>query len=50
MRIDQSHRPWAVATVSILLVALLAYIPYQIFYPGGPAGNTWPGLCYGVLG
>ena len=50
MRIDQSHRPWAVATVSILLVALLAYIPYQLFYPGGPAGNTWPGLCYGVLG
>lgn len=50
MRIDDSHRAWAVASIGILVVATVAYIPYSLFYPGGPSGNTWPGLVYGILG
>lgn len=50
MRIDQSHRPWAIASTSILVVALLAFVPYAIYAPGGTGGNTLPGLIYGVLG
>src|SRR5437879_6544221 len=50
MRIDESHRPWAVASVAILAVAVIAFVPYAIYHPGGAGGNTWPGLIYGVLG
>ncbi|HKD08106.1 MAG TPA: hypothetical protein VKB79_19555 [Bryobacteraceae bacterium] len=50
MRIDSSHRNWAVASVSILGLATLLYLPYSFFYPGGARGNSLPGLIYGVLG
>lgn len=50
MRIDRSHRPWAIASTTILAIAGLAYIPYAIVYPGGPHGNSLPGLIYGITG
>lgn len=50
MKIDASHRPWAVAFVIILALAAIGYIPYTLFYPEGPGGNTIPGLTYGILG
>lgn len=50
MRIDESHRKWAIASVTILTLAVIAYVPYALFYPGGPSGNTLPGLIYGILG
>jgi hypothetical protein len=50
MRIDETHRSWAVASVTILAIAALAYVPYALFYPGGPSGNSIPGLIYGVAG
>jgi hypothetical protein len=50
MRLDESHRPWAFASVAILAVATLGYLPYAIFYPGGPKGNSLPGLFYGLAG
>jgi hypothetical protein len=50
MRIDQTHRSWFMASLTILIVATLAYIPYALFYPGGPRGNSLPGLIYGFLG
>ena len=50
MRIDKSHRHWAFAALGILTVASIAYVPYLLFYPGGPRGNSIQGLIYGVLG
>jgi hypothetical protein len=50
MRIDESHRSWFFASVAILAIATMAYVPYAFFYPGGPSGNTIPGLIYGVCG
>jgi hypothetical protein len=50
MLIDRSHRPWAVASLGILVVASAAYLPYAVFYPGGPRGNSVPGLIYGGAG
>ncbi len=50
MRIDSSHSGWAVASVSILGLATLLYVPYSLFYPGGARGNSLPGVIYGFLG
>jgi hypothetical protein len=50
MRIDDSHRKWAFASITILLIASVAYIPYAVTYPGGPKGNSMPGLVYGLTG
>jgi hypothetical protein len=50
MRIDDTHRPWAVASVTILAIATIAYIPYAFFSTGGPAGNSFLGLIYGIAG
>ncbi len=50
MRIDATHRGWVTASIAILAVATIAYVPYALFYPDGPTGNTWPGLIYGILG
>ncbi|MES1262629.1 MAG: hypothetical protein ABUS49_12920 [Acidobacteriota bacterium] len=50
MRIDESHRSWGIASLTIFIVAVIGYVPYELFYPGGPNGNTWPGLIYGALG
>jgi hypothetical protein len=49
MRIDDTHKPWAIASGAILLVAVAAYIPYA----SGSApvgGGTLPGLVYGAVG
>jgi len=50
MRIDESHRPWFFATIGILTLAVIGYIPYAFNFPGGPRGNSLPGLIYGTLG
>jgi hypothetical protein len=50
MLIDATHRGWALASIAILAAGTVAYVPYALFYPGGPAGHTWPGLIYGILG
>ena len=49
MRIDDTHKPWAIASGAILLVVVAAYIPYA----SGSApvgGGTLPGLVYGAVG
>src|SRR5665213_3553651 len=50
MRFDELHRRWALASVAILTLATIAYVPYTLYYPGGASGNSMPGLIYGVLG
>jgi hypothetical protein len=50
MRIDKSHRPWALATAAIFGVSSLSFIFYALYAPGGVGGNTWPGLIYGAMG
>src|SRR4051812_39405464 len=50
MRIDESHRSWAIASAVILSVAIVSYVAYQFLYPGESGGNTWPGLIYGIAG
>ena len=49
MLIDRTHKPWAIASGVILLVAVVAYIPYA----SGSApvgGGTLQGLVYGTIG
>jgi Na+-transporting methylmalonyl-CoA/oxaloacetate decarboxylase gamma subunit len=50
MRIDASHRSWALASFTVLAIAGLAYVAYALIYPGGPNGNSLPGLIYGIVG
>jgi hypothetical protein len=49
VRIDRSHRPWAVASAVILAVAIVAYVPSALG-PARPSGGTVPGLIYGIAG
>ena len=48
MLIDQTHKPWGVASAAILIVAVVAYIPYAL--GSTPSGGTLPGLIYGTVG
>ncbi len=48
MRIDQSHRSWALWALAIFVVALVAYVPYAITTK--PTGGTIPGMLYGIAG
>jgi hypothetical protein len=48
--IDDSHRKWISATLFILLVSTVLYIPYALYAPNGPTGGSWPGLIYGIVG
>jgi hypothetical protein len=49
MRIDATHRPWAMASTAILLMAMAAYVPYAA--ESDPVGGgTYPGLAYGTVG
>lgn len=49
MLIDRSHRPWAVASALILVVAVVVYIPYAMG-DVPPGGGSVLGLVYGIVG
>ena len=49
MRIDQTHRTWAIATLAIFVASVVLYLPYAL-RPEGPSGGSWPGLAYGIAG
>ena len=49
MRIDKTHRTWAIATIAILVAAVMLYVPYSV-RPERPSGGSGPGLTYGVVG
>jgi hypothetical protein len=48
MRIDRSHRPWALASFAIFTVALAGYVACAL--TGRPSGGSLPGLLYGIAG
>jgi hypothetical protein len=50
LRIDHTHRQWALRTGVLLLLALLVYVPYSLFSSNGPSGSSVLGLIYGVSG
>jgi hypothetical protein len=49
MLIDQTHRPWAIATGAIFVAAAVLYVPYAS-RAQAPSGGSWPGLAYGTAG
>jgi hypothetical protein len=50
MRIDRTHRPWAVATVALAIISTAVYILYAVETPGGPRGGSALGLTFGIVG
>jgi hypothetical protein len=50
MRIDQTHRPWVIATVALAIISTAAYILYAVETPGGPRGGSALGLTFGIAG
>jgi len=47
--IDRVHKPWAIASALILVVAVAVYIPYAVG-PVPPSGGSILGLVYGIVG
>ena len=50
MRIDKTHRRWLWASIIIVAVAAIAYIPYNHYTIGGARGGTIMGIIYGSVG
>ncbi len=50
MRIDKTHRPWAIATAAALAVSTLFYILFAVRSPAGPRGGSALGLTFGGIG
>jgi len=47
--IDRSHKPWGIATVAILVVAVAIYVPSALGSTP-PSGGSLLGLVYGIAG
>ena len=50
MRIDQTHRYWAAATVLLFLIAFSIYFAFEVYSPSGPRGGSALGLAFGIAG
>jgi hypothetical protein len=50
MRIDRTHRGWAIASGIIVAASLAIYIPYALSAPQGPRGGSTIGLLFGIVG
>lgn len=50
MRIDHTHRAWAVASLAILAVSSIVYVIYALNAPLGPRGDSGIGLLFGIVG
>jgi len=48
--IDRTHRPWMLATVIVLILALSVYIGVALRSPTPPRGGSATGLAFGILG
>lgn len=50
MRIDRTHKPWAIATFAALFVSLTFYALYARSTESPPSGGSVPGLIFGISG
>ena len=50
MRMDRTHRGWAVSSLGILAVSAIAYVAYAKQAPAGPRGGSAAGLAFGIAG
>jgi len=50
MRIDQTHRRWALGSLAILAASAIAYAVYASTAPQGPRGGSAIGLLFGIIG
>jgi len=50
MRIDRTHRAWAVASLVILAVSAIVYTVYVLNASQGPRGGSPAGLFFGIVG
>src|SRR5208283_2531897 len=50
MIIDRSHRGWFIASLILLAVGGLLYVPYAFLSTAGVGGGSVPGIIYGSVG
>lgn len=50
MRIDRTHRVWAVVSLAILTVSSIVYVVYALNTAQGPRGGSAIGLLFGIVG
>lgn len=50
MRIDRTHRTWAIASIAILAASLIVFVVYALNAPQGPRGGSAIGLLFGIMG
>src|SRR5580700_8039841 len=50
MRIEGTHRPWMIASLTALAAGALGYVLYAVRSPGGPRGGSAMGLTFGIAG
>lgn len=50
MRIDRTHRAWAIASLAILALSAIVYLIYALNAPQGPRGGSAIGLLFGIIG
>jgi hypothetical protein len=50
MRIDRTHRAWALASLVLFAVSTIAYLVYAVSAPQGPRGGSTIGLLFGIVG
>lgn len=50
MRIDRTHRAWAIASLAILALSSIVYLIYALQAPQGPRGGSAIGLLFGLIG
>ena len=50
MRIDRTHRAWAIASLAILAASSVVYAIYALNAAQGPRGGSAIGLLFGIIG
>lgn len=50
MRIDRTHRTWAIASLAVLAVSAIVYLIDALDAPQGPRGGSAIGLLFGTIG
>ena len=50
MRIDRTHRAWAITSLAILAASTIVYLTYALNASQGPRGGSAVGLLFGIIG